>query len=139
MTMTMTTPDAATTVKLFLEAVQAGDVETAMSYVDDDVEMNTAEHHPFLPGPYRGHQGFLQIMAKIGEVLDGFRLDVQRVLGCGDVAVTQVRYSGTVKQTGRSFDVQAAFIWDVRDGKVIRNQEFMDTLQFMNAWQASDS
>jgi len=27
----------------------------------------------------------------------------------------------------------------VRDGKVIRNQEFIDTLQFMNAWQASDS
>ena len=89
----MTTPDGATTVKLFLDAVQAGDVETAMSYVDDDVEMNTAEHHPFLPGPYRGHQGFLQIMAKIGEVLDGFRLDVQRVLGCGDAAVTQLRYS----------------------------------------------
>jgi ketosteroid isomerase-like protein len=49
-----------------------------------------------------------------------------------------VRYSGTVKQTGRSFDVQAALIWDVRDGKLMRNQEFMDTLQFMNAWQASD-
>ena len=79
--MTMTTPDAATTVKLFLEAVQAGDVETAMSYVDDAVEMNTAEHHPFLPGPYRGRQGFVQIMTNIGEVLDGFRLDVQRVLG----------------------------------------------------------
>ena len=25
------------------------------------------------------------------------------------------------------------------DGKLIRNQEYMDTLQFMNAWQASDS
>ena len=84
--MTMTTPDAATTVKLFLDAVQAGDVETAMSYVDDDVEMNTAEHHPFLPGQYRGRQGFLEIMTKIGEVLDGFRLDVQRGAGvrrCG--------------------------------------------------------
>ena len=81
MTMTMTTPDGATTVKLFLDAVQAGDVETAMSYVDDDVEMNTAEHQPFLPGPYRGRQGFVQIMTNIGEVLDGFRLDVQRVLG----------------------------------------------------------
>jgi ketosteroid isomerase-like protein len=71
-------------------------------------------------------------------VLDGFRLDVERVVGCGDVAVTQVRYSGTVKQTGRSFDVQAALIWDVRDGKLIRNREYLDTLQFMNAWQASD-
>jgi uncharacterized protein len=137
--MTMTTPDGATTVKLFLEAVLAGDVETALSYVDDDVEMNTAEHHPFLPGQYRGRQGFLEIIAKIGEVLDGFRFDVQRVLACGDVAVSQQRYYGTVKHNGRSLDVQAAFIWDVRDGKVIRNQEYLDTLQFMNAWQASES
>jgi len=70
--MTMTTPDAATTVKLFLDAVQAGDVETALSYVDDDVEMNTAEHHPFLPGPYRGRQGFLEIMTNIGRCWTAF-------------------------------------------------------------------
>src|SRR6266550_1588346 len=99
--MTTETSDSARTVRLFLEAILAGDVETAMSYVDDDVEMNTAEHHPFLLDQYRGRQGFLEIMTKIGEVLDGFRLDVQRVLGCGDVAVTQVRYYGTVKHTGR--------------------------------------
>jgi hypothetical protein len=35
-----------------------------------------------------------EIMTKIGEALDDFRLDVQRVLACGDVAVTQLRYSG---------------------------------------------
>jgi hypothetical protein len=27
----------------------AGDLEAFMSYIDDDIEMNTAEHSPFLP------------------------------------------------------------------------------------------
>jgi len=52
--MTTGTSDSAMTVQRFLEAILAGDVETAMSYVDDDVEMNTAEHHPFLLDQYRG-------------------------------------------------------------------------------------
>ena len=47
-----------------------------------------------------------------------------------------MRYQGTVKSTGRSLDVQAAIVWDVRDGKVIRTQEYMDTWEFMNAWKA---
>jgi len=51
--MTTGTSDSAMTVQRFLEAILAGDVETAMSYVDDDVEMNTAEHHPFLLDQYR--------------------------------------------------------------------------------------
>ena len=56
--MTTETADSATTVRRFLEAILAGDVETAMSYVDDDVEMNTAEHHPFLLDQYRDDKGF---------------------------------------------------------------------------------
>jgi uncharacterized protein len=137
--MSTATADGATTVRRFLDAILAGDVETAMSYVDDDVEMNTAEHHPFLLDQNRRRQGFLDIMAKIADELDGFRIDVQRVLGCGDVAVTQPRYHGVVKKTGRSFNVPAAFVWEVRDGRVIRNQEYMDTWAFTNAFESDDS
>jgi hypothetical protein len=55
-TMTATTPDPAATVRLLLEAFLTGDVETVMSYVDDDIEWNPAEHHPFLTQPMRGRQ-----------------------------------------------------------------------------------
>ena len=43
------------------------------------------------------------------------------------------RYRGTVKKTGRSFDLPAAFVWDVRDGKVVRGKECMDTWALTNA------
>ena len=77
-------------------------------------------------------------MATIAAELDGFGFDIERVLGCGEVAVSQLRYRGTVKNTGRSLDVQAAFVFEVRDGKVLRMQEYMDTWEFMNAWKAGD-
>ena len=99
--------------------------------------MESAEHHPFLTQSYRGRQQFVEgVVAKVAAELEGFRFDVQRVLACGEVAVSQMRYQGTVKSTGRSLDVQAAIIWEIRDGKVIRTQEYMDTWKFMNAWKA---
>src|ERR1700761_9028756 len=117
--MTTTTPDRAATVRLLLEAFLAGDVETFMSYIDEDMEWNPAEHHPFLTQPYRGRQQFLEgTVAKVAAELDGFRFDIEQVLACGEVAVSQVRYRGTVKNTGRSLNVQAAIVWEVRDGKV---------------------
>jgi ketosteroid isomerase-like protein len=78
-------------------------------------------------------------MTKIADELDGFRIDVQRILSCGDVAVPQLRYQGPVKKTGRRFDVAAAFVWEARDGRLIRNQEYMDTWAFRNAFQSDDS
>jgi ketosteroid isomerase-like protein len=134
-TMTATTPDAAATVRLLLEAFLTGDVETVMSYVDDDIEWNPAEHHPFLTQPIRGRQQYMNGLATVADVLDGFRLDIQRVHACGDVAVSEVYYHATVNNTGRSFDVQAAILWDVRDGKVVFIREYMDTWAANSAYQ----
>jgi ketosteroid isomerase-like protein len=135
--MTTTTPDSAATVRLLLEAFVAGDVETFMSYIDEGMEWNPAEHHPFLTQQYRGRQQFLEgAVAKVAAELDGFRFDIEQVLACGEVAVSQLRYRGTVKNTGSNLDVQAAIVWEVRDGKVIRTQEYMDTWEFMNAWRS---
>jgi uncharacterized protein len=134
--MTTATSDSATIVRRLLEAFLAGDAETFMSYMDDDIELDTAEHHPFLT-QCRGRQQFLGVVGKIAAELDGFRFDIERVLGCGEAAVSQLRYRGTVKNTGRSMDLQAAFVWEVRDGKVIRMQEYCDTWAFMNAWEGS--
>ena len=41
--MTLTTLDAATTVRRLLEAFLAGDLETFTSYTDDDIEWNPAQ------------------------------------------------------------------------------------------------
>ena len=133
-TMTATTPDAATTVRLLLEAFLAGDVETIMSYVDDDIEWNPAQHNPALTQQYRGREQYLNgALAAVAAGFDDFQLDIEQVHACGDVAVTELYYHATVKSNGRPFDVPAAVVWEVRDGKVIRAREYMDT------WAANDA
>jgi len=132
--MTMTR-DAETTVRQMMEAFLAGDPEAFMSCLDDDIEWNPAEHHPFFTQQYRGKQQVTEALAQIPEVLDGFRFDVQRVLGCGETAVAQLRYQGTVKSTGRSLDLPVAVVFDVRDAKVIGLQEYFDSWAFMYAWE----
>ena len=50
-TMTATTPDPAATVRLLLEAFLTGDVETVMSYVDDDIEWTPPSTTRSSPSP----------------------------------------------------------------------------------------
>ena len=134
--MTATTPDAATTVRLLLEAFVTGDVETFMSYVDDDIEWNPAQHNPAITQQYRGREQYLNgAVAAVAAGFDSFRFDIEQVHACGGVAVTELYYHATVKSNGRPFDVPAAVVWEVRDGKVIRAREYMDTWAANNAWQ----
>jgi len=37
------------------------------------------------------------------------------------------RYSGTYKATGQSMDMQMCHVWDFKDGKVTRFQQYVDT------------
>ena len=136
--MTGTTPDAATTVRRLIEAFLAADVDTFMSYVDDDIEWNPAQHNPVLTQQYRGREHFMNgAVATVAAELDDFTYDVEQVHACGGVAVTELYYHGTVKRNGRPFDMPAAIVWEVRDGKVVRAREYMDTWAAMNAFQSA--
>jgi ketosteroid isomerase-like protein len=67
------------------------------------------------------------VFAKIPGDFDGFRVDVGRLVGLGDTVLAEVRYHGTAKATGKRLNAQAAHVWDVRDGKIARFQQYADT------------
>ena len=127
--------DSGEIIREFLENFLAGDIEKVVSAVDDDMEWNLAEHHPFLRTQYIGREVFVnELVPSIMDNLDGFRFDIERVLSCDEAAVSQLRYHGTVKSTGRTFDLPAIYVWDLRDGKICRGQEYLDTWQFRAAF-----
>ncbi len=41
-----------------------------------------------------------------------------------------VRYTGTGKATGKALDLPVVHIWDIRDGKLARFRQFIDTVKF---------
>lgn len=45
----------------------------------------------------------------------------------GDQVVSLGLYSGTRKETGKSFSAPYAHVWTLRDGKVVRFRQYTDT------------
>ena len=119
-------------VRSLYDALGRGDIEEVLEGLDENVEWNQAEHTPYWPGePMVGRQAVLAgVFARIGEDFDDFTIDVQRVVGCGETVLVEARYRGTVKQTGASLDAQVAHVYDFRDGKAVRWQQYTDTWQF---------
>ena len=54
----------------------------------------------------------------------------------GDSVVVEARYTGTYKPTGKSMDTQVCHVWDVKDGKVTRFQQYVDTAKLRDVMAA---
>ena len=117
------------------EAFAKGDVQKVLGLLGDKVEWYEAEHVTYWPGgPFVGPQAVLNgVFARIPQDFDEFKIDVRRIVGCGDTVLVEARYRATVKTTGKPLDVQVAHVWDLRDGKVVRWQQYTDTWQFAQA------
>ena len=60
------------------------------------------------------------MFAPITDDFEDFAVTPEQFLADGDTVVTIARYTGTAKATGKALDLQAAHVWNVRDGKVAR-------------------
>lgn len=116
-------------------AFSDGDIAKVLSLLDENVEWHEAENITYWPGgPFIGPQAVLEgVFARVPKDFDGFRVTMDRVIGFGETVLAQGPYSGKALATGRQFDAQVAHIWDFRDGKVVRFQQYSDTWQFAQA------
>jgi ketosteroid isomerase-like protein len=124
--------DNAALVREVYDAFAKGDVGPLVAILDDDVEWNEAEHSIHWPGgPFRGTQAVLEgVIGPLARDFDGFRIDVGRISAAGDTVFVEARYRATAKSTGKALDALAAHVWDFRDGKVFRFQQYTDTWQW---------
>jgi ketosteroid isomerase-like protein len=114
------------------EAFARRDIPAVLSMLDGAIEWNMSEHHIFWPGDlFVGPQAVLDgVFSRIMQTFDGFRVEIERIVGCCDTVLAQVRYRATAKATGKLLNAQAAHIYDFRDGKCVRYQQYSDTWQF---------
>jgi ketosteroid isomerase-like protein len=113
------------------EALAKGDINAVLGAMDEQIEWHLPEHHPLWPGKaFVGPQAVLEgLFARLPEAYDGFRIDIQRIVGLGDTVLVEARYRGKGKVTGQDLGAQAAHVWDFRDGKCVRWQGYVDTWQ----------
>lgn len=107
----------------------AGDIPGFLAKLDARIVWNEAEGFPFSDGnPYVGAPAIVTgVFARLGKHWNDFRVEVREIVGGPEVVTMIGRYRGSAVESGRVLDVQCMHTWWLRDGKVVRFQQMVDT------------
>jgi ketosteroid isomerase-like protein len=125
-----------TLLKSLYGAFGKGDIPTVLGLMSPDIRWYEAESNPYRPTgePWVGPEAVLNnLFMRMGAEWEGFTIHARSFYGAGESVIVEARYSGTYKPTGKSIDVQVCHVWDVKDGKVTRFQQYVDTAKLQAA------
>lgn len=130
--------NSADLIRSLYQAFGRGDVLTVLSAFDPTIEWNEAENFAYADGnPYIGPDKILQgVFMRLGQDFQPFAVVPHDFVEAGDRVIVFGRYQGKSARTGTSIDAQFVHAWWLRDGKVVRFQQYTDTAQFARAAQA---
>jgi len=117
------------------DAFIRGDVPSVLSVLDPEIEWLEAENFIYADrNPYIGPNAVLEgVFMRLATEWDGFTVSPEEILDAGEIVVARGYYSGTYKKTGMQVRAQLAHFLTLRDGKVIKFQQYTDTAQFERA------
>ncbi len=122
-------------VRSFYEAIRRGDVGTVLGLMDPQVEWNEAENFLYADrSPYIGPDQILNgVFMRLMSEWEGFKAIPEQFIGMGDTVAVTGRYQGTYRETGKSVNAQLVHVYTVKDGKLVKFQQYTDTAQFRDA------
>jgi ketosteroid isomerase-like protein len=122
-------------IKGIYAAFARGDVGAVLAVLDPAIQWYEAESLRIAAGnPYVGPPAVATgvFMTLVGQV-DDFAIAPGNIIDGGDMVAAEGRYTGTVKKTGTKIDAQFVHVFELRGGKVVRFQQYTDTLQWETA------
>ena len=120
-------------IKSLYQAFERGDISSVLDVLDPNVEWIESEGIPY-GGTFVGHEAVLNgVFQKIGSEWDNFQAHVDEFLDAGDRVITLGFDSGTYKATGKSMRAATASIWTLKNGKVVKFVQYIDTLKVVAA------
>jgi ketosteroid isomerase-like protein len=117
------------------DAFGRGDIPTVLGAMSPEIRWHQAESNPYRPNgeAWVGPEAILSnLFLKLGTEWDGFSVHPKSFHDAGDSVVVEARYSGTYKATGKSMDTQVCHVWNVKDGKITKFQQYVDTAKLHN-------
>lgn len=123
------------TVRRAYDANANRDVAAAISALAPNAEWHQAENFIYADrSPYVGPKAMLEgLFARFDAEWENFTTVANELLDAGDRVIALGYYSGTYKKTGRAVHAQFAHVWTLRDGKVVKFEQYTDTAQFAGA------
>ena len=105
-----------------------GNIPAVLGLLASEARWTEAAGFPYA-GTYVGADAVLQgVFMPIGQDWDGFAVTPSEYVTEGDTVVAIGEYSGRNKATGRSFVAPFVHVWKLRDGKVVRFVQHVDTV-----------
>lgn len=122
-----------TNVELVKEAYShfaTGNVPAVLAMFDPAIEWHECKGMPFVKGDgiYTGPEAIVtNVFMNLPVSFDGFNIAVSEVFGVDDKVVMVGYYQGTNKATGNTFKANATHVWTVKEGKLVRFFQAVDT------------
>ena len=108
-------------------------VPEVLAVMAEDIEWSEAEGLPW-GGHYNGIQEVVNgVFGPTSGMVPDFTVTPEQIISEGDEVAVIHRYTGTGKATGAKLDVVGSAWWTVRDGKIVRFRQFVDTVKFTQA------
>ena len=117
------------------EALVRGDGDVFLEHLDDDVEwiVPGPPDHPST-GTHQGKEALLLMFARFSAFAELQELEIERVVGEGEVIVVLGRVRWRVRESGRQFETIWANAVTVEDGRIARVVVYADTFNEMAAY-----
>jgi uncharacterized protein len=122
----MSTETNVKTVKNFLAAL-GGDKQGVLALITDDIEWTIPGEDWPLAGTHRGHAGVENVLRKASEEVETSFPQPPEFVAQGDRVFVIGIATGKIKATGKPFKDEWIFDATVRDGKVAKLREYIDT------------
>ena len=107
-----------------------GNVPAVLAIFDPAIEWHECKGMPFVKGDgiYTGPEAIVtNVFMNLPVSFDGFNIAVSEVFGVDDKVVMVGYYQGTNKVTGNAFKANATHVWTVKEGKLVRFFQAVDT------------
>src|ERR1051325_11820396 len=114
-------------VKSFLAAIGHRDKQGLLALSAEDIEWIIPGEDWPLAGTHRGHAGLNNLLQKANETVETSYPEPPEFIAQGDRVLVVGFAKGRVKATNRTFKDDWVFDVTVRDGKVTKIREYIDT------------
>ena len=119
-------------VRSSIETYNADGLEAAMPFLHPEVEWHMNLEWPDAP-VFRGHDGIRELAASFQDVLGEIRIEPDRFVDMGDDVVVIGRLCVTGTGSGVATESHRAWVYTLREGKIVRHLTFADDAEALEA------
>jgi ketosteroid isomerase-like protein len=126
-------------VKDFVAAMGGGDKQALLSLSSEDIEWIVPGEDWPLGGTYRGHAGLASVLQKASEEIEMTYPEPPEFVAQGERVLVVGVATGKIRATNKPFNDAWVFDITVRNGKVMKIREYIDTQALARASESAPS